>query len=221
MRETYNFLLSNNNIAEFEFICIDDGSTDSTRKIIEEIKKDKPQIKINQKRENRGKGYSVKEGINMAANEYILFFDADLSTPLKEINNFLEESKNNNADIIIGSRNSNLSKTSRSFKRTIISKTFAILKKIICNIYYEDTQCGFKMFKKEVAKNIFNKITIDGFSFDVELLVIAKKLNYKVVSKPIEWHEAKSTSLNIFKQTIKMLKELFIIRSNDKRGLYN
>lgn len=221
IEQIYNFLKENDKITSYEVICVDDGSKDSTRQILESSKSLYPNLTINQKRPNRGKGFSVKEGIQMATKDYVLFFDADLSTPLPEINNFIDEMNSSQTDIIIGSRNISNSKTERSFKRTLISKTFAILKKLICNIYYQDTQCGFKFFKTNVAKDIFSKVTIDGFTFDVEMLVIAKNKGYKIKEKPIEWVEAKTTSLNIFKQVFKMLSDLFYIRKNIKKGLYN
>jgi len=221
IEQIYNFLKEAKKIDSYEVICIDDGSTDTTRQILETLKIQYPDIIINQKRPNHGKGYSVKEGIQMSTKNYVVFFDADLSTPLYEINNFIDEMNNTQPDIIIGSRNNEKSKTKRSFKRTLISKTFAILKKLICNIYYQDTQCGFKFFKTNTAKDIFEKITINGFTFDVEMLVIAKNKDYSIKEKPIEWVEAKTTSLNIFRQVFKMLNDLFYIRKNIKKGLYN
>lgn len=206
-----NFLKTNKKIKKYEIICVDDGSSDSTRKIIKKLQKFKPYIRLTPKRENKGKGFSVKQGILASRFPYILFTDADLPTPMTELNKFF---KFLDHDIVIGSRNLKNSVVKRSLKRTIIGKTYAKIVQLILGLKYKDPQCGFKLFKSEIAKKLVQKQKINGFAFDSELLFLAQKKNYKIVEIPVRWKESRKTRINLLKHSLAMLIDLIKIRLN-------
>jgi dolichyl-phosphate beta-glucosyltransferase len=202
----------------YEIIIVDDGSKDNTINVIKNIKDKK--IKILKNEINRGKGYSVKKGILNAKKDWILFSDADLSTPIEELDNF---TKYLDYDIIIGSRNLKESNIMihQPFYRAYPGKIFSYLVRLITIRGIKDTQCGFKLFKKEIAHKIFNKQTIDRWGFDVELMYIAHKYKYKIKELPVIWLNDEKTKLNLFKDSTRMFLDLIKIRINDLKGLYN
>jgi dolichyl-phosphate beta-glucosyltransferase len=169
---------------KYEIIIVDDFSKDKT---IDVIKKFKEKIIILKNNKNYGKGYSIKKGIENAKNELILFSDADLATPIEELDKMLGFI--NKFDIIIASRNLKESKIviKQPFYRQLLGKTFPLLVRLLLISDIKDTQCGFKLFKNDIAKNIVKLQTINRFCFDVELLFIAKKLGYKIKEIPVIW----------------------------------
>ena len=165
---------------QFEIIVIDDGSNDSTRKIISSI----DNIIINEKRDNKGKGFSIKEGVLKSKGKKILITDADLSTPIneyKKLNKFIDQ-----FEIVIGSRGLKGSQVQNNVFRILFGKIGNFLIRfIVKNI--SDTQCGFKLLNANIAKEIFSLITIDGFGYDFELLFLAQKKKYNIKEIPIKW----------------------------------
>jgi dolichyl-phosphate beta-glucosyltransferase len=204
-----NFFKNNKKISKYEIICVNDGSTDKTLNKLKKLKKNLPLIRINKKRKNFGKGYSVREGIFLSKYERLIFFDADLSTPLAEINKFLKEK---NFDILIGSRTLSESESNRFYIRNIFGRIFSSISNIMLKINISDPQCGIKMFKSSVAKKIFKVQKMNRWSFDSEIMHIAKKMNLTIKEIPIMWSESETTRINIFKDGLIMLKDLFIIR---------
>ena len=138
------------------------------------------------------------------------FFDADRATPISELNKFISQA--DETDILIGSRMAKESKAKRTLLRAIAGKVFLSINNLILGTNFKDTQCGFKMFNLSKTKKIFELQKIDGFAFDVEILYLAKKLNYKIKEIPISWKEAEDTSVNLAKESIKMLIQLLKIR---------
>lgn len=207
LREIQHYLSSAG--YSFEIIVIDDGSKDKTSCIVEKFNN----IILLKNEKNYGKGYSVKRGILKACFDYILFTDADLSTPIKEVEKLLYYLKNN-YDIAIGSRALKESKIISPQKkaREKAGKLFNVLVRrlLVPGIY--DTQCGFKCFKKEAAKNIFSRGKICGFSFDVEALYIAKKLGYNIKEVPVIWENSLPSRVNILKHPLQMILELVKIK---------
>ncbi|NOQ55175.1 MAG: glycosyltransferase [Nanohaloarchaea archaeon] len=208
----------NDNFSRFEIIIALDPPKGNTEQIAKDIYKDIILIESNK---NMGKGYSVKQGIVAAKYEIILFVDVDLSTPIEEIGRFMPYL--NTHQVIIGSRNLKDSKITKRqpLLRSTLGNIFPLFVRFLIIKDIKDTQCGFKMFKKETIRPIFSKQKIDGFAFDAELLLIAKKKGYKIKEIPIEWTNSDESRLNVFKDSIRMGIEITKIFINNKRGYYN
>jgi dolichyl-phosphate beta-glucosyltransferase len=194
---------------DYEIIVCNDGSLDNTA---EEVTKSGVDLVFLNNQKNRGKGFVVKQGILKAEGEYVIFIDADLATPITELPKLLEPLKNNRADIVVGSRSIGKEDVERSLLRAFLGLGFRKLKSLILGIEIFDSQCGFKGFKKEVAQEVFSKQTIDGWSFDVEILAIASKLKYKILEVPVKWSEQRNSKLKLFSDVPKMFFELLKIK---------
>ncbi len=202
---------------DYELIVVDDGSRDNTVGIARKF----GEVKVVKNDKNRGKGYTVKNGIMNSTKEFVLFSDADLSTPIEELNKFLPFVQDYN--IIIGSRRmkeSNI-KVKQPFYRSWAGKIFPIIVNILIAGDIRDTQCGFKLFNTETAKRLFSIQKISGFSFDAEILYLAKKTGYRIKEIPVIWINDTDSKVSIIRDSIRMLKELLKIRINDLKGLYN
>lgn len=206
----------------YELIIVDDASTDDTVKIIQDFLKTNSQPIILLKNNiNRGKGYAVRKGVLVSRGEYILFTDADLSTPIEELDKLLFFIKNG-YDIVIGSRGLKQSQLIRRqvWYREKMGKIFNLLVRILILKGIKDTQCGFKIFKTEVAKKIFLKTKINRFAFDVEVLFIAKKFNYKIKEVAITWKNRYASKVHIIKDSIIMLMDILRIFIYNLLGHY-
>ncbi len=206
----------------YEIIIVDDGSTDKTRLIVKDFSNKNKNIKLTKQRNNKGKGYSVKEDMLLARGDYLLFSDADLSTPIREVEKFIKVIKSG-YDIVIASRNmkGSIIPIKQPFFRSFLGTIFPFIVSLLILPGYKDTQCGFKLFKKNVAKKIFNKQKINGFGFDVEILFIAKKHNYKTKELPVTWSNALGSKINPVKDSIRMLLDIFKIKLNNIKNIYN
>jgi len=196
---------------EFEIIIVDDGSKDLTVKKVEEIRGKNPEIKILKNEKNMGKGYSVKRGVLEANGKFIFFTDADLSTPIEELEKFFSEIKN--YDIVIGSRaikGANIAIHEPRY-REILGRIFCKFVRFWCVPGFADTQCGAKMFRRDAAKKIFSLQKLSRFAFDVEILYLAKLYNYRVKEIPINWFYSADTRVRTFADGVKMLFDLIKI----------
>ena len=204
---------------ENEVIVVNDGSLDDTAKTAENFKGLNVKVISNEK--NAGKGLCVHKGIKAAQNDIILFTDADMSTPIGFFDDFLKYHEQG-YDVVIGSRalNRKLVKKKQPFHRDMMGRIFNIFVRLITGLKVKDTQCGFKSFKKDVAKNIFSKQTIFDFGFDVEILHIANIHNYKIKESAVEWYDSPGTKVNPVKDSIKMFGDLFKIKFKNAKGLY-
>jgi len=164
------------NAMDFEVVLVNDGSTDHTKQIVQQYSITDKRILLLDNRSNRGKGYSVRRGVQKAKGDLILFSDADLSTPIEEYDN-LKVYLDRGYDIAIGSRRMKGAgiQVRQPLHRRCLGRGFGILVEICAIRGIKDTQCGFKLFKRDIAKRIFELQKIEGFGFDVEVLFLASK----------------------------------------------
>ena len=214
--DTYYWCI--NNVNKFEIILVNDGSTDNTLKIINIIRNNisENDIKIITYEENRGKGFAVKQGVQSSQYEWVLFMDADNATKISELEKFIPFM--DYYDLIIGSRNlkdSNIIIKQPVFRR-ILGKCFSYLVRIIIKTGIKDTQCGFKLFNKTIAK-IFNYQTCERFAFDVELIKNAEIGHYKIKEVGINWQNDEQSKVHPLLDVCSMLNDLNKIRKIGKR----
>lgn len=196
---------------DFEIIVVNDGSTDDSKKILDNLKL--PNLYVINNIKNFGKGYSLVKGISKSIGDIVLITDSDLSTPINEYFK-LQERLKDNVDIIIGSRamhDSNV-KIKQNFIRILMGEIFNFFVRYILNLKYKDTQCGFKIFKGKVIRKIVKISRIMGFCIDVEILFLAKKFNLKVLEIGVVWSNDSTSTVNLFYDPIKMFFDLFKIR---------
>jgi len=216
LEKLYSYL-SNKNY-EYEVILVDDGSTDNTVNLALKSTLNKlNRLILLQNESNKGKGYSVRRGILNSKGKYVLFTDADFSTPPQEIDKLFSYI-NRGFDIVIGSRNkpSSCILERQPFKRELFGKIFNILVRVIVIKNFSDTQCGFKLFKGDVIRKLAKYLKINGFCFDVEILYLAKKSNLKIIEVGVIWKNSLDSKVKVLKSSIDMLLSLFRIRFTSK-----
>jgi len=199
-----------------EIIVVSDGCTDLTDFCATESLKNWPNFRLLCRVENKGKGYSVKEGILNSRGRLILFTDADLSTPIEELNNFLPLV--DEYDVLIGSRampDSNI-QVHQSFLRENMGKTFNLFVRLLVLRGIKDTQCGFKLFHRQAALDVFRRVKLTGFGFDVEALYISRKLGYRIKQIPVTWRNFPESRVHVLTSSAEMFLDLFRIRSLHK-----
>ena len=192
-----------------EIIVVDDGSSDNTRLIASNFFKEYPLGKVISLPRNIGKGAAVKAGVEQAKGHLILFSDADLSTPIEEFINFIPFF-DQGYQIVIGSRGLKESKVLKrqAFHREFIGKIFGKLVRLFLLAGIADSQCGFKAFTSEAANNLFSELKTTGFTFDVEILCLARKKGYLIKEVPVKWTNYPDSKLHIIRDAIKIFHEI-------------
>ncbi len=198
----------------YEIIIVDDGSVDGTSEAILSYKNQFSNLHIIRNRINRGKGYSVKNGILEASGDTCLFIDADGSVAPEEIEKNIHYILEENYDIFVGSRvlRSQEQILKVRWYREIIGSIFNFLTHLFLFKEIEDPQCGFKMFKKGVAKSLFSRSRVRGFGFDIEILYIAHRMGYRIKEGPISWFHVKGCKVNLLTDSIIMFFNIFQVR---------
>ncbi len=190
--------LRDRNFSFSEIVVVDDGSRDGTAKFVEQRTVAHPNLRLVRNPGNRGKGFTVRHGVMEARGEWILSTDADLSAPIGELDKLLDAAERENAKVAIGSRalDRSLVGVHQSALREAAGRLFNLMMRVTTGLPFRDTQCGFKLFEAHAAREIFSRQTLDGFSFDVEDLVIAKVLGYKAIEVPVVWNNVEGTKVS-------------------------
>ncbi len=205
-----------------EVLVVDDGSKDATASIVGRWMVEHPRLRLVKNAGNRGKGYSVRNGLLQAAGEVVMFTDADLSAPMEEANR-LFEALAEGADVAIGSRWLDRARQTieQPFYRQFFGRCFNWITRRVMGLPYKDTQCGFKAFRREAAQVIFRLQTIERWGFDPEILFIARKLKYVVREVPVTWGHDERSRMSYLRDGFKMLEEMAVIRANSLQGRYD
>jgi len=204
-----------------EIIVVDDGSSDNTVAIARKLESIIKNLTILENKKNYGKGYSVKRGILDANGKYRLFMDADNAAKIEQVDGFISFLENG-YEVVIGNRSVKESKIEKHqpFHKETLGSAGNILIRLLAVSGIKDTQCGFKCFSDKFARDIFPKLTIDRWGFDIEILVLAKKFGYKIKSAPIVWENKKNSKV-FLKDYILTLVDLFKVKINLIRKKYD
>jgi len=195
-----------------EILLIDDGSTDQTLAVASEALADFPHEILRSSR-NRGKGNAVKRGMLAANGQFLLFTDADLSTPITELDRFLE-ALDSGYDIVIGSRalKGASVEVRQEFYREMMGKCFNRIARLMSFRGIADSQCGFKCFRRDAAKILFGMQKLDGFAFDAEIMYLAQCKNYRILECPVTWRHSSETRVRLFRDPVQMFSDLIRIK---------
>jgi glycosyltransferase involved in cell wall biosynthesis len=204
-----------------EIIVVNDGSRDDTAEIVRDYADGSASIRLVENPGNRGKGYSVRNGIMHAKGAVVLFSDADLSSPIEEASKLFDSIRRGN-DIAIGSRwlQPDLQTTRQSIHRQVLGRAFNLALKLVLGLSFKDTQCGFKALTLQAAQDIFGRQIIQRWGFDPEILFLARQLGYKTEEIPVAWAHDERSKINPIADGMNMVLDLVRIRWNSISGKY-
>ncbi|MBZ5578395.1 MAG: glycosyltransferase family 2 protein [Acidobacteriia bacterium] len=199
-----------------EIVVVDDGSRDATAEVAR-----RAGARLLSNPGNRGKGYSVRHGMLEAKGDWALFSDADLSSPIAEVEKVWSAAEGGRAAVAIGSRamDRSLIGVRQPFFRDRIGRLFNLVMRLATGLSFRDTQCGFKLFEAPAAREIFSRQRLDGFGFDVEVLYIAQRLGYRCVEVPVRWNDVAGTKVSLWRG-IAAFFDPVQVRWNDLTGRY-
>lgn len=213
-----------------EILVVDDGSSDGTAQIVQEFVRVHPRVRLIQN-DHRGKGYTVRTGMLAARGHIVLFSDADLSTPIEEIEKLMPWFERG-YEIVIGSREGlGAQRIKEPFYRHIMGRVFNFIVQMLTVRGIQDTQCGFKAFREDAARDVFARMQLYGdnskpvrggmvTAFDVEVLFIGSKSGYRIKEVPVQWRYGTETKVNPLKDSYRNFRDVLMVRWNDMRGMY-
>ncbi|HKR31765.1 MAG TPA: dolichyl-phosphate beta-glucosyltransferase, partial [Terriglobales bacterium] len=192
-----------------EIIVVNDGSRDNTSQVVQEYSRRNPIIRVLENPGNRGKGYSVRNGMLNASGQVVLFTDADLSSPIEEANKLFAVIESGEADVAIGSRylQSELQTRKQPLHRRMLGRAFNVALRTILGLPYVDTQCGFKAFNRKAVTTIFPNMKIERWGFDPEILFLARRYGLRVAEVPVSWAHDHRSKISPLRDGTRMLGE--------------
>lgn len=203
-----------------EVLVVDDGSRDETAARVEKLAERNDRLRCLRQPRNRGKGAAVRAGVLASRGEKVLFMDADLATPIEELEK-LEPFLAEGYDVVIGSRGLAESdiRERQPFPRELMGRTFNVIVRTLLLGGFRDTQCGFKLFSRDAAHDLFGAQTLDGFSFDVEILLLAKERGYRIREVPVVWYHAPNSKVSPVTDASRMFVDLVRLRAKRVRRM--
>ena len=203
-----------------EVIVVDDGSSDRTFEIVEELMRECSVLRLI-RTAHGGKGHACKQGVLASQGEWLFLCDSDLSMPIEELSKFVSLFQDG-FQIIIASREApGALRYEEPYYRHFMGRVFNSIVRILAVRGIRDTQCGFKCFSSDVAREIFNIQTINGWGFDVEILFIAQRRGYKILEVPVNWYYRSHSKVKPFRDAVRMFREIWQIRLNNWQGHYD
>jgi len=205
-----------------EVLVVNDGSRDNTAAVVRAFAAQAPEVRLIENPGNRGKGYSVRNGILQALGEVVMFTDADLSAPIEEAQGLFDAIAAG-ADIAIGSRwlERQRQTVRQPLYRRFFGRCFNAVTRMVMQLPFADTQCGFKAFTRAAAQTVFQLQTIEGWGFDAEILFIALKRGFVINEVPVSWAHDERTQISYLRDGARMLQDLAVVRWNALLGRYN
>jgi dolichyl-phosphate beta-glucosyltransferase len=209
-----------------EIVVVDDGSSDATAALVGEAARalpaGGPALRILKNGVNRGKGYSIKHGVLLAAGDAVLLSDADFSTPIEDLPRLLEPVTAGVCDIAIGSRGLRESEIEvrQPRWREAMGRTFNRIVRALTRLPYRDTQCGFKVMRRAAVLPLFRAARVERFAYDVEILYLARKARVAAREIPVHWRDARGSKVHALRDSLDMLKDVLRILWRDRRGGY-
>ncbi len=218
LEQVFEFLAAQS--YEAEVLVVENGSTDRTLEVAQAFAGQHRNLRVIHE-SARGKGLAVRRGMLEAQGQYRFMCDADLSMPIEEVNKFLPPQRTG-FDIAIGSREvRGALRYDEPSYRHLGGRLINLVIRMLILPQLEDTQCGFKCFRAQVAQDLFARQLMDGWSFDIEVLYLAGLAGYKIVEVPIHWYYRRESKVNALRDAVKMVEDILRIRANMRRGLYD
>ncbi|HEY6197686.1 MAG TPA: dolichyl-phosphate beta-glucosyltransferase [Candidatus Binatia bacterium] len=205
----------------FEIIVVDDGSTDRTVEVVRGFAASDPQLRVEPQPQNRGKGEAIRKGMLLAGGKYLFFSDADLSVPIEAVPDFLSRLEAGD-DVAVGSRRiaGAVIEVHQPIHRELMGKVFTGLSNLILGLKLKDFTCGFKAFRRDAARELFSRQRLGGWSFDSEILYLAKSKGYRIAEVPVVWRNDEATKVRLGRDVVRSFVDLWNIRINHALGKY-
>ena len=202
-----------------EVLVVENGSTDRTTEVAEEFAARVPYVQV--LHSPKGKGAAVRKGMLAGQGEYLYMCDTDLAVPIEEVAKFLPPQLSD-FDVAIASREApGAQRYGEPFHRHLMGRVYNLIVQLVAVPGIQDTQCGFKCFTRRAARALFSAQVMSGFGFDVEVLFIARRWGYRIVEVPVHWYYGEGSSVKLLRDPLRMLGELWEVRRNGWRGLYD